>query len=238
MDRRTSLPGSRISNSSTALSTSHVHTGVQEHSHDVRHNGLGRSVLRQFRPAISDQWLHNQMARRTSMTSPTANTQGDGGNSTLSIHIPTSEHGAIMRMSSLSVRPGVPTSFVCPECLQAFDTHQSLEHHLQRSHSESSAATSSFFSSSSSGHALLNCPHCSEQIKHRTNLHRHIRVKHDERTGRFHCRKCSFVCTVENELEQHKRKHRICPFCRVIMESGTGLAKHMQNCRQRMYPRR
>lgn len=64
-----------------------------------------------------------------------------------------------------------------------------------------------------------------------TNAFPAFQIKHDMTYNKFHCRKCNFTAATDEELSRHKQKHRTCPYCRVIMESGTGLAKHMQNCR-------
>lgn len=173
--RRSSLPGSRIPNGSTSSASS----------------SSSRGVLRQFRPAISDQWLSNDMKavnRRSSLTNTTPNrssaNSSSGGlikerryhqyhhhhSNAQSVSRPVNSNGIPLPLSSAALSPSISAQsgkLTCPECLVVVDSIQDLEIHFQKRHSDAAGGSSS---------ALLFCPHCSEAIKHRTNLHRHIRV--------------------------------------------------------------
>lgn len=230
-------------------------------------------MLRQFRPGISDAWLQSSRPqalvnqeedtatlRRIATTRPLSSTEGvpkdsrrnaAKGNASLfrgSFGAGQNYVGSSSDRLSLASSTSSAQKLVCPECLMAENNVVALRLHMHRKHFDSSV--------------LLRCPHCTEVIKHMTNLHRHIRVsflynttllpaiflntfvkqklililflkiKHDVKNSKFHCRKCNFTAASEQELERHKAKHRTCPYCRIVMESGTGLAKHMQNCRR------
>lgn len=189
-------------------------------------------MLRQFRPAISDDWLSTDPransgigpSRKTAASNLLKESSGRASSSTQVPHggKPSASSRGLPSTSSRSAHPktvGDVKRLACPECLLTMDGVPALEEHWRKRHDDSLV--------------VLACPHCGEAIKHRTNLHRHIRIKHDDRTGRSHCRKCGFVCASVQELERHKQRHNTCPFCKLVMESGTGLSKHMRNCRRR-----
>lgn len=148
-------------------------------------------VLRQFRPSISDQWLvsndsnskslhrrsshHNSVqgvlkdSRRAPRSSRAMNQAGTSSISPNNTHAATATTMATTMIPSLSNNNnnnGTSIRLTCPECLVCVDGIQALESHLHRRHSDNASSPS----------VLLTCPHCSEGIKHRTNLHRHIRV--------------------------------------------------------------
>lgn len=162
---------------------SHNH-GPSQHNHNASSNRPG--VLRQFQPRISDAWLPSGQSsgeavrdadsstlRRIATTRPLSSGGGLLSEARRSVarpavhaaphsrsrHTPidpTAHRSALAASSSSSLR------LVCPECLVSHANYVALRAHMLKAHLDPTV--------------LLTCPHCSESIKHMTNLHRHIRV--------------------------------------------------------------
>lgn len=161
-------------------------TGSNSLQNDNR-TGNRAGMLRQFRPGISDAWLQSSRPqavpnqeedsatlRRIATTRPLSSTEGvlrDNRRNTVkgNVSLFRASSGAGQNLQdfssnrlSLTSSSSSAQKLVCPECLMGENSAVALRLHMHRKHFDSSV--------------LLRCPHCSEVIKHMTNLHRHIRV--------------------------------------------------------------
>ena len=81
----------------------------------------------------------------------------------------------------------------CPDCSYASQTASDLKSH-RVIHSQSLA--------------LLSCPKCNDfRCKRKSELNRHIRLKHDDSGKKYPCRECDYVGMSKQHLDRHVKTH-------------------------------